>query len=227
MRPLLAFALVLLGACATTPPPLEEPLKVLLLGDSISIGYTPHVQRMLEGRAQVFRPTREGGGAENCAGTNNGTDRIADWLARDGGGWDVIHFNFGLHDLKRVDPETGKNSKDPGHPHQADPERYGRQLGAIVKKLEETGARLVFATTTPVPPGVGGPVRKPEDSLEYNRIALQVMDEAGIAVNDLFGFATERLADIQRPKDVHFSPEGSAALAEEVTRAILEVAGLE
>lgn len=228
MPRLLLLPLLLLAACASSPPPLEEPLRVLILGDSISIGYTPHVRAALAGRAQVVRPMRaDGEHPENCQGTNHGVERLDAWLAIGGGGWDVIHFNFGLHDLKRVDPETGRNSKDLAHPHQAPPERYRRQLDAITTRLEETGARLVFATTTPVPEDVGGPLRLPDDARTYNRIAREVMAGHGVPVNDLFAFCLPRLEDVQRPRDVHFTPEGSRVLGEEVARVVLAVAGLE
>ena len=227
-----ALALTLFTACATpaedTRPPLQEPFRVLLLGDSISMGYTPHVQELLAGRAHVVRPTRpnrEGQPRpENCEGTNKGVVELDRWLALDGGAWDVIHFNFGLHDLKRVDPETGRNSGDPDHPHQADPERYGRQLAQIVARLQATGARVVFANTTPVPEGIQRPYRAPQDARVYNDVARGVMEQAGVPINDLFAFAAE--AGLGRPADVHFSAEGSRALAERVVEAILERAGL-
>ena len=97
----------------------------------------------------------DGERVENCAGTNHGVLHVDRWLAQAGGKWDVIQFNFGLHDLKRVHPDTGKNSNDPGDPHQADPARYEAQLRSLVTRLKESGARLIFATTTPVP--AGGP----------------------------------------------------------------------
>ena len=72
---------------------------------------------MLKDQAVVTRPMR-GKRAENCAGTNNGVKNIDRWLKLENGRWDVIHFNFGLHDLKRVDA-NGKNSNKPTDPHQA------------------------------------------------------------------------------------------------------------
>jgi acyl-CoA thioesterase-1 len=210
-----------------TPHALEEPIHVLLLGDSISIGYTAHVRRILGDRAVVVRPTRgEKNSPENCAGTNNGVTGIGRWLALDGGEWDVIHFNFGLHDLKRVDAETGKNSNDPNDPHQASPERYREQLGQILDALMATGARLVFATTTPVPEGDLRPYREPEDAVLYNSIAREVMVGAGVPINDLYAFALPRLGMIQKPENVHFTEDGSELLAQQVVDAILELAGL-
>lgn len=221
----------LLPSCASSaekagPAPLSEPFRVLLLGDSISMGYTPFVREALGARAHVVRPMQgeEQESPENCAGTNKGVEHLDRWLAIEGGEWDVIHFNFGLHDLKRVHPETGRNSNDPDHPHKADPQRYEEQLRAIVRRLRETRARLVFCTTTPVPPGELRPYREPSDVITYNRIARRIMREERVVVNDLFQFALVRLDGIQRPADVHFTEEGSRVLGERVAEAVLEVA---
>lgn len=204
------------GAAAEPQP------RVLILGDSISIGYTPHVQELMEGEAEVLRPMRPNGNAENCSGTTYGVTEIDRWLEAGGGKWAVIHFNFGLHDLKRVDPASGAASGDPNHPRQAEPEAYERNLRQIVERLKKTGARLVFATTTPVPEGKLSPHRDPEDVERYNEIARRVMEENGVAIDDLYGFALPRLAEIQRPANVHFTDDGSKALAEQVAASIRE-----
>jgi acyl-CoA thioesterase-1 len=132
----------------------------------------------------------------------------------------VIHFNFGLHDLKRVDPRTGRNSNDPAHPRQAEPNRYEAQLGAIVERLARTGAALVFATTTPVPEGDLRPRRDAGDAGRYNAIALRVMGEHGVAIDDLHALAAPRLASLQKPADVHFTAAGSRALAGQVAEHV-------
>ncbi|MEM7200159.1 MAG: sulfatase-like hydrolase/transferase [Planctomycetota bacterium] len=188
--------------------------RVLILGDSISMGYTPHVTIQLEGAAVVMRPR------ENCEGTTHGVKRIGAWLALGEGRWDVIYCNFGLHDLKRVDPQTGRNSDDPSHPRQAAPDVYEQQLQALADRLRETGAKLIFATTTPVPEGVR-PRRDPEDVDLYNAIARRVMGAAGAAIHDLGAWAAAR-PELQRARDVHFTRAGSEALAAEVTRRLRE-----
>jgi len=199
-----------------------KPLpRVLLLGDSISIGYTPFVQEMLKGEAVVLRPMAANGKRpENCAGTNNGVKHVERWLMIDGGNWDVIHFNFGLHDLKRVMPGTGKNSNDPKHPRQAEPDAYERQLREIALKLKQTGAELVFCTTTPVPAGGVTPHRDVEDAQRYNAIGRKIAEEVGADVNDLWAVAQPRLNEIQRPVNVHFTRDGSKFLAEHVVQAV-------
>jgi lysophospholipase L1-like esterase len=218
-------SLLLLGSCALSPnaptPQASGPTKVLILGDSISIGYTPFVREMLADTATVVRPmVANGEKAENCAGTNYGKDQIERWLQLEGGAFDVIHFNFGLHDLKHVDPETGKNSNDPIHPHQARLKNYTAQLRSIAQELQASGAQLIFATTTPVPKGDVRPFRDPEDVVKYNAAAWTVMSELGIPINDLYGFALLRLEEIQQPANVHFTPEGSRLLAERVAQGV-------
>lgn len=198
----------------------EDLPNVLLLGDSISIGYTPFVREMLKLRANVFRPMQDNGKPENCAGTTNGVEHIDRWLR--GRKWTVIHFNFGLHDLKHVDPVTRENSNNPDHPQQADPKIYRKNMEIIVEKLKATGAKLIFATTTPYPDKVNGPLRLPGMPEKYNRIAVKIMNRNQIGINDLYAFMLPRMKELQLPENVHFTEEGSRALAEKVTERIKE-----
>lgn len=198
----------------------KELPNVLLLGDSISIGYTPFVQELLKYRANVYRPMLENGKPENCAGTTNGVKNIDRWLGDKK--WDIIHFNFGLHDLKHVDPITGKNSKNPNDPLQADLKQYKKNLSEIVSKLQATGATLIFATTTPYPDKVNGPLRDPGMSKKYNKVAVRIMNKKHIAINNLYDFVKPRMNEIQLPNNVHFSKEGSLELAKKVIDRISE-----
>ncbi|MEM9803455.1 MAG: SGNH/GDSL hydrolase family protein [Planctomycetota bacterium] len=232
MKLALALVAFAVAACSSTASEedsrQDDPLRVLLLGDSISIGYTPYVREELAGEAVVVRPTLPNPNGttrpENCEGTNKGVENLERWLALEGGDWDVIHFNFGLHDLKRVAPGTGKNSTDPRHPHQASPERYERQLGQIVDRLRITGARLVFATTTPVPEGDLRPYREPADAVEYNAVARRVMERAGVTVNDLWSFVEQSGEPWLNVADVHFTEAGYEALGNRVAGAVLAAA---
>ncbi len=195
------------------PLHLLKPLpKVLILGDSISIGYTPHVKELLEEVAEVSRP------GENCQGTTNGVKKIDTWLGTSR--WDVIHFNFGLHDLKHEDPVTHQNSTREEDPKQADVKQYARNLKAIVEKLKKTGAVLIFATTTPFPDKPDGPLRRASDAKAYNRAALKIMKRNGVLINDLHGFVLPQMTELQIPKNVHFTKEGSKVLAEQVAGVI-------
>lgn len=196
----------------------ENLPQVLIIGDSISMGYTPVLQGMLYGKVDITRPPNSGGGWINCEGTKRGVEMIDEWLAL--GDFDVIHFNFGLHDLKHVQPDSGRNSNDPSHPQQSNLKQYDANLRLIVAKLKATGAKLIFATTTPYPDNPGGPLRRANQPLKYNKVALKIMKENGIDVNDLHGFTLPRMDELLLPNNVHFRPEANLELAQEVANSI-------
>lgn len=216
-----AIAIVLI-ACACTEQPVEEKEKampdVLIIGDSISIGYTKPLIEVLEGKATVVH------NPGNAQHSGFGLANLDAWLGDTD--WDVIHFNHGLHDLKYVD-ENGKNvhEREKGH-IQIPLDEYEKNMEAIVARLEKTGARLIFTTTTPFPDKPGGPLRDAFQAVKYNEVALKIMKEHGVIVNDLYSFALPRLPELQQPKNVHFTAEGSKALAGEVARYILEALDL-
>lgn len=201
------------------PNPAMQPVKddpnlprVLLIGDSISIGYTIPVREALKGKANVHRPPT------NCASTKTGVAELEKWLGD--GKWDVIHFNFGLHDLKYVVGDSGQLVAvgTEGSHRQIATEDYERNLTKIVEILKKTGAKLIFCTTTPVPDGAKG--RIPADANHYNEVAQRVMKKHSVEINDLYKFALPKLDKIQRKRDVHFNPEGSKILAAEVAKQI-------
>ncbi|MCI0684751.1 MAG: hypothetical protein L0Y71_21855 [Gemmataceae bacterium] len=90
----------------------------------------------------------------------------------------------------------------------------------LVRIMKATKAKLIWASTTPVPEGDVKPVRRNADVVSYNLVAKKIMDDNGVAINDLYVFALPRLKTIQQPVNVHFTPSGSAALAERVAKAI-------
>jgi acyl-CoA thioesterase-1 len=184
--------------------------RVLILGDSISIGYTLDVRRELEGKANVHRP------AANCGPTIRALESLDSWLGD--GRWDVIHFNFGLHDLRYIDAQ-GKNIDPEKGRLQVPLDQYEKNLNTIVARLKKTGATLIFATTTPVPSGE--PQRRQDDLKAYNAAAVRVMQQQGVAVDDLYAFIAPRFDGYAlKPGNVHFSPEGYALLGKQVAETI-------
>jgi hypothetical protein len=187
--------------------------RVLLIGDSISMGYTLPVRELLKGKANVHRIPANGGP------TVNGLKNLATWLGDSK--WDVIHFNWGLHDLKYIldDPSQRADPKAPGARHQVALADYEKNLRELVKQLQATGAKLIWCNTTPVLAGSDG--RVAGDELKYNEAAARVMKEAGIPTNDLHAHAQARIKDIQLPDgNVHFTDAGSKYLAEKVVASI-------
>ena len=71
-------------------------MSILLLGDSIRMGYQPFVAELLRGAATVIGPK------DNCEDSGKYLTHLDTWLAPA----DVIHFNCGLHDIK-IDRQVG------------------------------------------------------------------------------------------------------------------------
>ena len=201
---------------AMTLPDIDPALpNVLLIGDSISVGYTLPVRNQLKGQANVFRPLINGGP------TIRGLELLDEWLGDTD--WSVIHFNFGLHDLKYMDKEGGMANPPESGTQQVPIDEYESNLDKIVVRLKQTGAHLIWCNTTPIPEGSSGRIKGDAD--RYNEAASRVAAKHNLAVNDLYSFALERLDSIQRPANVHFSDDGSAVLGSQVVVAILD--GLE
>ena len=186
--------------------------RVLIIGDSISIGYTLPVREMLKGVANVHRPP------VNCASTKHGINEIEDWVGNKK--WDVIHFNWGLHDLKYMGP-NGENLADPqlnSSSQQVPIDEYVKNLQKLVLYLKKTKAELIWRNTTPVPNGAKG--RVVGDSKKYNDAAQEIMSHYSIETNDLYQFAKDNWDKVGRKADVHFTPEGSKELAKLVAKSI-------
>jgi hypothetical protein len=188
--------------------------RVLLIGDSISVGYTIPTRKLLDNKANVHRALA------NCGPTIRGLKNLDRWLGEKT--WDVIHFNWGLHDIVYL-KSRGPGLSDPiepGSKPQVPLVEYEKNLRKLVAKLKETNAKLVWCTTTPVPEG--SKARIAGDEVKYNKVAAIIMKEEGIQINDLHKFAETQLEDIQRPTNVHFTKNGSKVLAEQVAKSITE-----
>ena len=189
--------------------------RVLLIGDSISIAYTLPTRARLKEIANVHRIPTNGGP------TSKGLANIDKWLGEKK--WDLIHFNWGLHDLCYRHPESkvqGRRDKVNGTvTHSV--EVYTVNLEKLVQRLQQTGAILIFATTTPVPEKEAG--RKLGDDILYNKAALEVMKKHKIQVNDLHAVMADKMTKFAAGLgDVHYKPEGSKLLADQVAATIKE-----
>lgn len=167
--------------------------RVLLIGDSVSRGYTLATRKALAGKANVHRAPA------NCGPTASGLKNMEVWLGD--GKWDIIHFNFGIHD--RNTPIAD----------------YTQRLEQLIERMKKTGAKLVWASTTPIP---DDPAKKQTAAsiVERNLAAAELMRKHGVAVNDLFTEITPRLAEMQYPNDVHFNASGYDFLGGTVAGAI-------
>ncbi len=191
---------------------IEGRPNVLIIGDSISIGYTPTVITELEETANIFRIPTNGGH------TGKGIENIDKWLGDRK--WDVIHFNWGLHDLCYRHPKSktqGKRDKENGT-QDMPIEQYQINLKKLVMRLKETNAKLIWASTTLVPEEEAG--RFVGDDFKYNEVARSIMEEQGILINDLHSVSTTITETFIRPGNVHFTSEGSKKLGKQVAETI-------
>lgn len=187
--------------------------RVLIIGDSISVGYTPVVEDVLKGEIVVEH--NPGNGRH----TGIGLEKIDEWLGKTP--WDVIHFNWGLHDLcyrKAAGADGDTRDKVNGR-LQMTVDQYGKNLEQLVVRLKKTKATLIWANTTPVPEGEPG--RIAHDELRYNAVAEEIMKRHGIAINDLHSLA-QRFDKSQflAAGDVHFTKEGYKLLGNHVATVI-------
>ena len=204
------------GMKAVRKNPKDDPdlPNVLLIGDSISAGYTPWVRGALSEKADVFRIPGNG------KDSSFGLEKLDQWLKLTPH-WDVIHFNWGLWDICYRHPE----SKTQGHRDKVNgtltttEDDYRANMEKLVARLKQTNAKLIWCKTTPVPENEAG--RKLGDEIRYNQIAAEIMTANGVATNDLHGHALIKLPAIaSKPGDVHFSPAGYQHLAEKVVHEI-------
>jgi len=188
--------------------------KVLIMGDSISIGYTPHVVENLKGVAEVKR--HKG----NAGPTIRGMAKIEEWL--EDGKWDLIHFNWGLWDMYGWEY----------HKEDRSPKAYGERLEFLVARLKKTGAQLIWAPTTPACPAHETTMKRrfkqevliPKNlERKYLEVALGVMKKNGVQINDLHAFMKPQWAKYAiADNNVHFKSEGKKALGKQVSDCIAD-----
>lgn len=183
--------------------------RVVLIGDSIRMGYQDGVARDLAGEAEVWGPE------ENCGDTRNVLAHVAEWIADRPA--DVIHINSGLHDIKRLpDPDRTAVPLD---------EYEGNVERILNAAIEKGDAQPVWALTTPVNEQWHHENktfdRFNEDIQAINRAARRVCDRLGVPVNDLYAVVEEAGRDDLLVQDgVHFTEQGYEILARAVANEI-------
>lgn len=182
---------------------------VLIIGDSISIGYTPVVRKLLEGKANVYRIP------ENAAWSSNILKKTQSWFDVIGKQhFKVIVVNSGIHDLTRL---VDKKYDVKGDNHIPLPQ-YKVNVEKIIQLLKPHADTILWASTTPLPSDAA-PGRLPGDEITYNKTAVEVMQRLVVPVIDLYAIALMP-PSISRPKDVHFNDAGYDRLGSEVVKQV-------
>ena len=189
---------------------MENRPKVLLLGDSIRMSYQPLVAKSLHGVADVVGP------ADNCQYSLYTLASLERWLKQLGDP-DIVHWNNGIHD-------SGHNPAR--SPQQIPVEIYRLTLEFILQRLQETGAQIIWATTTPVHP------ERPlfdnqwswrnEEIDQYNETALDLMKSHGIRINDLHSIVMSDVGNYLSEDMLHLSEAGKEKCADAVVAVVKE-----
>ena len=193
--------------------------KVLLLGDSIRMGYDEYVKELLEGEFEVCYDDVDNGRFAAY------TLWQANHFFKHYGRFDVVHWNNGYWDMNEEAPMT-----EAIHPVG----EYVHFLGRILAEIRRNGAVPVFATTTPILPAeLGEVIRNPEIPptnyindwvVKYNAAAVDFMKGEGVLVNDLYSVCVEDPFYFKCPDLLHLTEEGYRKCAEKVAQAIREAA---
>lgn len=203
-----ALSTLLLGWMSPLSLAGAELPKVVLVGDSIRLGYSPTVSKKLTGKAQVSGPRANGGDS------NNVLKHLDEWVIRESPAF--VLFNCGIHDTKKT-KATGK--------FQVPADQYEANLRKIVSKIRaETKAIVLFATTTPILSDRAAKTRSDRDYellgesvAQYNEIAAKVMRDLNVPVLDLHAKLMDpnlmpSLAELITDDGVHYHAKGQELL---------------
>ena len=174
----------------------EIKKEILLLGDSIRMGYCETVREALKDTYTVAFPS------ENCRSTQHTLIEL--WRSLElvkAENTALVLFNCGHWDIARW-------SDDPV-PLTSEGE-YGRNIGLIIERLRRyfPGAKLVFATTSRMNPGAHVCANYRDDAIigRYNDIASAVCREKGISVMEMNRYC-EKYTPADYADYCHLTPE--------------------
>ena len=206
---LLSLPLLLLIATPLFAQPKAELPRVLLVGDSIRMGYAPIVAKKLEGIAVVYSAK------ENAADTATTLKLIDAWLAESKPL--VVHWNNGLHDLK-----FAKKTMT----HQVPLTDYAVNLKKLLETMRKSTPHVIFATTTPIIDDRHA-LRKADfdrfdaDVKKFNTLASETLLPLGVPIHDLNRIVQDGDPTKMLGKDgTHYTPAGYERLADAVVDVV-------
>lgn len=188
--------------------------NVLLIGDSIRMGYDKSVKQTLQDVANVYFPD------ENC--------RFASYVLRyfheyktmvKTGDIDVIQWNAGLWDCLRL---FGEEHHTPIEIYKYYIERICIRIRKICPK-----AKVIFATSTSVQTEKMSPdfIRYNNEIEEYNAAAVEVVAKYGFSVNDLYAVSVSLPVEAHSDAVHYYTPIGTKAFTDSTVSHILSALG--
>ena len=190
----------------------QSKTNIFLIGDSIRRGYCATVKEKLADVAEVFYVS------ENCRNTQNVITSLKKWA----GMFDrtdrmnLVHFNCGHWDVAHWNGCAQSLTSET---------EYAKNIQMIVDLLKRffPNAKLIFATTTPMNPdggSTGGVNPRSNDEINrYNRIAVEIATQNGVAISDLNAYM-QNWGSEYYTDTCHLTLDAFALLGEEVARRL-------
>lgn len=191
--------------------------KVLLLGDSIRMGYDSYVKEELKDEFEVYYDD-----------TDNGRfSAYTIWqfniLNNKYGPFDIVHFNNGYWDMNHECPDGSETFPL---------EDYLHNLKRLIGLIRQINAIPIFSTTIPI-------YETKEDTLyngvmyqkinyldswvtKYNAAAIHLMEEEHVLVNDLYSLLLDEPRYAKCQDSLHLTTEGYIKCAKKVASIIKE-----
>lgn len=184
-----------LPGCNKAMEPLDGRPAFLVIGDSVSLGYTPFLK-------EAYPDTQVIHNSCNAMNTKNGVKKIKEWAGH-APRWEVCTINHGLWD---INPKyrVGLNS-------------YLKNLELEIETLKESCNRVIFVTTSNVDKSKGGN-RNPQNVLIYNEAAKELMSSLNVETCDVYPRSVAEKSNLTDA--VHYNRDGYQALAEEISLCI-------
>lgn len=195
---------------------IERMKNLLLIGDSIRMGYDKSVKKTLEGKANVIFPE------DNC--------RFAAYVLRyfheyldgtNGEDIDVVHWNAGLWDCLRLFEEEPHTPIDV----------YAYYIERICVRIKKIcpNAQVIFATSTKV---ISEKMSKDlkrynEDIEKYNEVAVDIVEKFGFEINDLYSLSATLPEETHSDPVHYYTPAGTEAFTNQVLSFVVPKLGID
>ena len=191
--------------------------KILLIGDSIRLGYDRYVKMALEDVAQVCYP------ANNCRFASYIVRHLPDWIAETGCGEevDLVYWNAGLWD--------GLIMADGMHHTPLDIYAYYIDRICNLLKMFFPRAKIIFATSTPVQEELftGWLKRYNKDTQQYNQTASRIVIDHGGQVDDLYALAMGAPVSYHSDQTHYYTKDGTRMFTEHIVATLENALGIQ
>jgi lysophospholipase L1-like esterase len=178
--------------CNSVPKIDRSKEGMLVIGDSISIGYTPYLANDIKDLQVTHTEC-------NAESSSNGLHYVDKWLSYRKH-WKVVSINHGYWDM-------------PGNAEAATPEDYAHNLRIELAKIKDHADNVIFVMTTAVIPAWPQTIGHFDNSViqRYNSAAETVTTDLDIPVVDLYSISL--LIPDRDSSKLHFTSNGYMTLA--------------